>query len=80
MGRRIASAVAVAAAAGALVVVAVWVSVQVWTAIRGFVGASLMTDVPLGVSSFLWANAVVVFVVVAAAHAASSLFERRPGT
>src|SRR4051812_22148206 len=78
--RRIGFAVAIAVLAGLLVVAATWVSVQVWTALRGFLGASLVTDVPLAISSFLWANAVVVFLVVAVVHAASSVLERRPGT
>jgi hypothetical protein len=76
---RAAAAVAVAVMAGVLVVAATWLSVQVWTALRGFLGASLVTDVPLAISSFLWANAVAVFLVVAVAHGASSVLERRPG-
>jgi hypothetical protein len=77
VARAVAAAAAVAVIAGVLVVAATWLSVQVWTALRGFLGASLVTDVPLAISSFLWANAVVVFLVVAVAHAASSVLERR---
>ncbi|MFL5680759.1 MAG: hypothetical protein ACJ77B_09185 [Chloroflexota bacterium] len=79
MARTIASAVAVAVLAGLLVVAATWVSVQVWTTLRGYFGQSVVTDVPLAISTFLWANAVVVFLVVAGAHGASSVLERRPG-